>query len=441
MKKLFLITAFLFALTIKAQNPTPFDNSIKVKNLASQTGTPDFAVFDTNKILKKQSWSSVFSAFQSSLPAWDLQSVLNSGGYAENLESSNTISFDLVNGGIGFSFGSHSNGVASHQMSSQYGHNLAYNSSLTGRAASFEIRNNGELLITQNDPSVSYYNALRFEDPTALIQTWVRNQSADGNYYLATENYVDDAIASIGGSSGTVTSITASSPLTGGTITTTGNIGIQDAAADNTTKGAASFHSPDFDSSAGNISIDYTNGQSASASTKGFLNSTDWNNFNNSTKYVIKDHTTSTGVNSTRVETILNSYLIPANTFSSDDTMNILSMRFKSGGLGGTITYRYYINTTNSLSGANLTLLGGFLQSTGTSVTSKISNKTYTISGGTIEGNFTVGSASNVDTGQSATALGSATYTVSSSYYFIVTAELGTSNTNNARLTECLIIH
>lgn len=52
-------------------------------------------------------------------------------------------------------------------------------------------------------------------------------------------------------SGGTVTSITAGAGLSGGTITTSGT-----------------------------VSIDYTNGQSASSSNKGFLTSTDWNTFN-----------------------------------------------------------------------------------------------------------------------------------------------------------------
>lgn len=79
---------------------------------------------------------------------------------------------------------------------------------------------------------------------------------------------------------GTVTSITASSPLTGGTITASGSIGIQNAAADSTTKGAASFFPADFDSSSGNISLDYTNGQKATTSLPGYLSATDWNTFN-----------------------------------------------------------------------------------------------------------------------------------------------------------------
>jgi hypothetical protein len=86
-----------------------------------------------------------------------------------------------------------------------------------------------------------------------------------------------------GGGSGTVTGITFNSPLTGGTINVSGNVGIGDAAADGTTKGAAAFTANDFDATGGVISIDYTNGQAASASAKGFLTTTDWTRFDNKT--------------------------------------------------------------------------------------------------------------------------------------------------------------
>jgi len=80
---------------------------------------------------------------------------------------------------------------------------------------------------------------------------------------------------------GTVTSIATSSPITGGTITGSGTIGISDAKADSLTKGAASFNDSDFsDNGSGLISLDYTNGQAATSSTKGYLTSTDWSTFN-----------------------------------------------------------------------------------------------------------------------------------------------------------------
>jgi hypothetical protein len=83
-----------------------------------------------------------------------------------------------------------------------------------------------------------------------------------------------------GGGSGTVTDVTATSPLSssGGTAP---DISIPNAAADGATKGAAAFNASDFNSSSGVISLDYTNGQKASGSQPGFISSTDWSTFNN----------------------------------------------------------------------------------------------------------------------------------------------------------------
>ncbi len=93
--------------------------------------------------------------------------------------------------------------------------------------------------------------------------------------------FIGDGSGLTGLSTGTVTQINTTSPITGGPITTTGTIAINDAVADGSTKGAASFTASDFNSSSANISIDYTNGQAASTSNKGFLTNTDWNTFNN----------------------------------------------------------------------------------------------------------------------------------------------------------------
>jgi hypothetical protein len=56
---------------------------------------------------------------------------------------------------------------------------------------------------------------------------------------------------------------------------------LTDAIADGSTKGQASFTAADFDSSSGNISLDYVNGQKATSGVAGFLSSTDWSTFNN----------------------------------------------------------------------------------------------------------------------------------------------------------------
>lgn len=76
--------------------------------------------------------------------------------------------------------------------------------------------------------------------------------------------------------------ISTNSPLSGGgDLSADRTLSIADAVADGTTKGASTFTASDFNSASGVISIDYTNGQSASGSTKGFLTSVDWTTFNN----------------------------------------------------------------------------------------------------------------------------------------------------------------
>ena len=71
----------------------------------------------------------------------------------------------------------------------------------------------------------------------------------------------------------------AAGPLTYSAIT--GQFSITNAAADGATKGAAAFTAADFnDNGAGLISLDYTNGQKATATQPGFLTSTDWGIFN-----------------------------------------------------------------------------------------------------------------------------------------------------------------
>lgn len=76
------------------------------------------------------------------------------------------------------------------------------------------------------------------------------------------------------------TTITATPPLTGGgDLSANRTIGIADAAADGTTKGAATFAANDFNATAGLVSLDYTNGQKATGSVPGFLSQTDWSTF------------------------------------------------------------------------------------------------------------------------------------------------------------------
>lgn len=80
--------------------------------------------------------------------------------------------------------------------------------------------------------------------------------------------------------SGTVTNVSGTSPISVSNGTTTPAISIADADANGSTKGAATFTAADFNATTGNISIDYINGQKATSTVPGFLTSTDWSTFN-----------------------------------------------------------------------------------------------------------------------------------------------------------------
>ena len=91
--------------------------------------------------------------------------------------------------------------------------------------------------------------------------------------------------------------LTGTSPVsvTGGTGAVIGSgaaISVGNAAADGATKGIAAFTASDFDATAGVVSIDYTNGQAASATTKGFLTAANWTTFNSKEPALTKGNLT-----------------------------------------------------------------------------------------------------------------------------------------------------
>lgn len=80
----------------------------------------------------------------------------------------------------------------------------------------------------------------------------------------------------VGSTGSSFATVALDSPLT----FNLGHLGIQNASADGTTRGAATFKAADFNSTAGLISIDYANGQVATTSLPGFLSAADWTTFN-----------------------------------------------------------------------------------------------------------------------------------------------------------------
>lgn len=133
-----------------------------------------------------------------------------------------------------------------------------------------------------NSSTVPYTNTTQVTSQVISAVRYVgQTFNVNGDEYWFKSGITDgDLVLKLSTSSGTVTSISTTSPITGGPITTTGTIAISNSAADGSTKGAASFDPSDFNSSSGNINIDYTNAQAANSGTKGFLTAADWVTFN-----------------------------------------------------------------------------------------------------------------------------------------------------------------
>jgi hypothetical protein len=72
----------------------------------------------------------------------------------------------------------------------------------------------------------------------------------------------------------------------------------------------------------------------------------------NAVKIVVKDATASTAVTGTTAETLLNTYLIPANTFGANDVMRISSFFAEKTGTAGTVTMRVKVGTTATFGSA-----------------------------------------------------------------------------------------
>ena len=166
--------------------------------------------------------------------------------------------------------------------------------------------------------------------------------------------------------------INTSTPLSGGgDLSADRTISIQDAAADGSTKGAATFTASDFNSSSGLISIDYTNGQAASASNKGFLTSADWTTFNNK-QNALTNPVTGTGTNNE-----IAYFNSTGSTIASLPTATYPSLTELSYVKGVTSAIQTQLNTKLSAN-QTITLSGDVSGSGSTGITTAIGNNKVT---------------------------------------------------------------
>ena len=122
---------------------------------------------------------------------------------------------------------------------------------------------------TDSNTGAGIKNGLVFisSGSTQANQTWVNNNASTPTIGSTAITYVIFS---------STPALTFTSPLTKVSST----VSINNALADGSTKGAASFNASDFSASSGNISFNYTGSQKATTSQPGILTSGDWNTFN-----------------------------------------------------------------------------------------------------------------------------------------------------------------
>jgi hypothetical protein len=123
----------------------------------------------------------------------------------------------------------------------------------------------------------------------------------------------------------------------------------------------------------------------------------------------------------TTANTILISYLIPANTFAINDIFNLTASVLKNTTVGN-FTLSFFINTTNSLTGASRISTTSYITTTQFGV---MSRSLACSSSGLI--GYSQSTAAFSDQAATIQAFSTTAYTYSSAYYLIVTGQLSIS--------------
>jgi hypothetical protein len=191
---------------------------------------------------------------------------------------------------------------------------------------------------------------VQFDNITGVISMDAANGTTDGYLTAADWTTFNNKVPATRTIAGTF-------PLNvtnGGTLAQNIAIGIGNAAADGTTKGAAAFTASDFNASAGVVSIDYTNGQKANSTQPGFLTAQNWNDFNDKQDAITGAATTVTTSDLTADRAVISngSGKIAASTATSTE-VGYLS------GVTSAIQTQLNSKQDTLVSGTNLRTVGG----------------------------------------------------------------------------------
>lgn len=250
------------------------------------------------------------------------------------------------------------------------------------------VQGTGPVTVDNTDPSNPVINSdtvptityVDLADTAVLNSANAYTDTAASAVLNMANSYTDSAVA------GLVSDVSATPPLssTGGPTPT---ISIADAAADGTTKGAATFTANDFNSTAGLISIDYTNGQAATGAQNGFLTAADWTTFNSKQSALTLTNLSSTEITvangtgavigaSPVTLTIMNNAIVTAKildanvTYAKIQNVSAASKLLGRGDSGAGVTQEITLGPNLTMTGTTLDAVSSGSMAIGGSITS-----------------------------------------------------------------------
>jgi hypothetical protein len=177
------------------------------------------------------------------------------------------------------------------------------------------------------------------------------------------------------------------------------------------------------DGSVSNTEFQYLNSLSSNAQTQ----------IDNRVRTLLNDNVDSSSVTGVIANTIIKSYLIPANTLAVGDTIDLKSVVVKTG-TNATSSLRLFTNTSNSLTGASaLSLLSASANSLYQSI-----DRTYTLKSDNTLQSFPVGSTAVTDEATVTATISNTAFNPAVDNYFIIAVQPNSSS-DSFKQTLCYI--